>query len=449
MEQSAFRVENMPKTGPLAPAAPAELVKKRHYFTRPSAELALDHPAAHRRVTMSLGVLMRELMQIVEAFQALCAEGAAAALATVAAVQGSSYRRPGARMLIAADGRSWGGVSGGCLENDVARRGRLLIAQPSDPIVCRYETGADVEDEATLVDDVGSSSSQPGPSLGCGGRIDILIERVSAQSPGPLSALSAVLHGRRAASLATIVRVGGPQAKVRPGQRLIQVAGERAGGDVADPILHAAMLCDLEANPHHAALLRQHDLTTGGWADVLIECVRPPQALVIFGDGHDVEPLVLLARSLGWHVTVVGTRRGSLPADLFVQSGGDGADSNPALLPSDAAVVIMTHHLRRDAAVLRKLLERPPRYLGLLGPRHRTERLLVAAGDAAQACRDRLFAPVGLDIGAETPEQIALAVLAEIQAIFSGRRGGSLRDRSGPIHRPFPAHLKPSRTRRT
>ena len=393
---------------------------------------------------------MRELTQIVQAFEQLCAEGHAAALATVAAVEGSSYRRPGARMLIAADGRTWGGVSGGCLENDVARRGRLLIANPSTPVLCRYETGGDLEDEATLIDDDASSSRQPGPSLGCGGLIDILIERVWAQSPGPLPALSAAVRTRRAAAVATIVRVGGPNghAEVRPGQRLIQVAGDRADGDVVDPALHAAMLCDLENNPHLGALLRRHELAANSWADVLVERLSPPQALVIFGDGHDVEPLVLLARSLGWHVTVVGTRRRSLPVDQFVQAAGDDPTAGLAPFPADAAVVIMAHHLRKDAAVLRKLLQRPPRYVGLLGPRHRTERLLAEAGEAVAACRDRLFAPVGLDIGAETPEQIALAVLAEIQAVVCGRAGGSLRDRSGPIHRPFPAPAKSPRTRR-
>jgi xanthine/CO dehydrogenase XdhC/CoxF family maturation factor len=392
---------------------------------------------------------MRELTQIVEAFEQLCADGGAAALATVAAVEGSSYRRPGARMLVAADGRTWGGVSGGCLESDVARRGRLLIASPSLPMVCRYETGGDLEDEATLIEDEPSLSRQPGPSLGCGGLIDILIERISAQSPGPLPALSAAVRTRRAAAVATIVRVGGGNvhANVRLGQRLIQIAGDRSAGDVVDPTLHAAMLCDLETNPHPPALLRRHHLTDNCWADVLVERLLPPQALVIFGDGHDIEPLVLLARSLGWHVTVVGNRRRSLPVDQFVQAAGDDPAAGLAPLSSDAAVVIMAHHLRKDAAVLRTLLQRPPRYLGLLGPRHRTERLLAEAGEAAQACRDRLFAPVGLDIGAETPEQIALAVLAEIQAVICGRGGGSLRDRSGPIHRPFPPPVKFRRAR--
>jgi xanthine/CO dehydrogenase XdhC/CoxF family maturation factor len=387
---------------------------------------------------------MRELTQIVEAFEQLCADGGAAALATVAAVEGSSYRRPGARMLVAADGRTWGGVSGGCLESDVARRGRLLIASPSLPMVCRYETGGDLEDEATLIEDEPSLSRQPGPSLGCGGLIDILIERISAQSPGPLPALSAAVRTRRAAAVATIVRIGGGNipATVRIGQRLIQIAGDRPDGDVIDPTLHAAVLCDLESNPHLPALLRRHDLSSDCWTDVLIEHLPPPQALVIFGDGHDIEPLVLLARSLGWHVTVVGNHRRALAVDQFVQAVGDDPTAGLAPLPSDAAVVIMAHHLGKDAAVLRKLLQRPPRYLGLLGPRHRTERLLAEAGEAALTCRDRLFAPVGLDVGAETPEQIALAVLAEIQAVICGRSGGSLRDRSGPIHRPFPGPVK-------
>jgi len=375
---------------------------------------------------------MRDRLQIVEAFESLTAAGQPSALATVVSVEGSSYRRPGARMLIAGDGRTWGTISGGCLERDVARRARLFIPERQKPQIVAYETDtedAGEEDARPVMD--------PGPSLGCGGRIEILIQRITQTDPGPLAALFAVVRQRRRAANATVIRVGSTDDEaVVPGMEIMRIGDEQPHGRTNDAALNAAMLhCLQESNDSFQ--LHRHTLSRGGWADVWTEWMTPAQALAIFGDGHDVSPLVELAHMLGWHVTVIGSRplaamRRNFPqADQLICSPDDPA-SVAADLPIDAAAVIMAHNFHRDAAVLAELLRHPRAYVGVLGPRKRTACLLASAHRADE--EDNIYSPVGLDIGAENPEQIALAIVAEIQAVTAGRTGQSLRDRPGPIH---------------
>ncbi|MDP9174701.1 MAG: XdhC family protein [Planctomycetota bacterium] len=383
---------------------------------------------------------MRELIEIVAAFETLVAAGSSVALATVAAVSGSSYRRPGARMLVAGDGQTWGGVSGGCLERDVIRRARMLLVGNPDATVCCYETGDDAGDIVIPAEQI-DTAGEPGPSLGCGGQIEILIEPISISRPGPLPAMVAAARRRQKARIATVVRVGkvlGITETIKPGQRLFRIDDSEVSGTVGNSLLRNAMLHHLDDALVSTKGLSRCSIDGRGYADVLIEHIRPPQGLAIFGDGQDVGPLVELSKSLGWTVTVVGTRspaglRQRFPkADEVICLGGEEAFSSMLPLPADYAAVVMNHNLRRDVAVLRVLLNQPPAYIGILGPLRRTMRLLQATG--APPDTSRIFAPVGLDIGAETPEQIALSVVAEIQAFANGGKGGFLRDRSGPIH---------------
>jgi xanthine dehydrogenase accessory factor len=375
---------------------------------------------------------MRDRLQIVEAFESLTAAGQPGALATVVSVEGSSYRRPGARMLVAGDGRTWGTISGGCLERDVARRARLLIPEPQKPQIVAYETDAEDagEENARPVTD-------PGPSLGCGGRIEILIQRITQTDPGPLAALSAVVRQRCCAASATVIRVGSASDDaVIPGMEITRIGDDPPHGSTNDLTLNEAILHHL-LQSDNSFQLHRHSLSHGGWAEVWTEWMTPAQSLAIFGDGHDVSALVELAHILGWHVTVVGSRplaalRRNFPqADQLICSGDDPA-SAAASLPTDAAAVVMAHNFHRDAAVLAELLRHPRAYVGVLGPRKRTARLLASTGRADD--EGDIYSPVGLDIGAENPEQIALAIVAEIQAVSAGRAGQSLRERPGPIH---------------
>jgi xanthine/CO dehydrogenase XdhC/CoxF family maturation factor len=178
----------------------------------------------------------------------------------------------------------------------------------------------------------------------------------------------------------------------------------------------------------------------------LLESVAPPTALVIFGAGDDAQPLARLARELGWHVTIADPRaafatRERFPSVDAVIVGRADELVNKVMLDADSVAVVMTHHYVHDVPLLRALLKRPLAYLGLLGPKKRAEKILedfTREGVTISADeRARLHAPVGLDLGADTPEQVALSIVAEIQAVIARRDGRPLRDRTGPIHEVF------------
>lgn len=374
---------------------------------------------------------MREPRQIVDAFDELCGEGKRAALATVIAVEGSSYRRPGAQMLIAEDGRHWGGVSGGCLEKDVARRARGVI-ETGAPIMWRYDTADDEDDLAG------------GLALGCRGVIDIYFEPLSKPSPGPVPAIRSVLEHRRALSLATVVRASGALCGCL-GRHLCSSdlgrSGERANNELED-----AIRADLGEAPVGGRTAMVHYQIGDGQADVFIRHLAPPQSLVIFGSGSDVVPLLEIAKTLGWRLTVIASRSTSGARQRFASADvlhiTDTGDPLAGMaIEADAAVVVMNHSYPRDMAVLAALLGRPLRYVGILGPRQRTGRLLAQLGIESPPWN--VFAPIGLDLGAQTPESIALAIVSEIQLVLNGAGGGSMRDRPGPIHPAAHAYVPP------
>ena len=357
---------------------------------------------------------MRELLDILAAYDALIADQKCAALATVIQVEGSAYRRPGARMLIAEDGRTWGGVSGGCLERDVAQRGRGVIASDT-PFVMRYDTSDDEQ--------IGNIAT------GCGGTVEILIQPITLQTPGPMHFFARVLADRAPVTIATVVRAGGAW-------KMHEGSCTNLDADLHDwpaPVFEAAV--------QRAALSRAGVIRVDApdaTADVFVETIHPPQRLVVFGAGPDVVPVLRISKTLGWHVTIVAASASHAIADRFstadvlrmtsVDQPLAGVD-----LPADAAVVVMTHNVHRDGAILSAMPLRP-RYLGVLGPKHRTQRLL----DAAPLLRSMpdVYAPIGFDIGAEAPEEIALAIMAEIQTVLRGATGQPLRDLDRPIHAP-------------
>lgn len=370
---------------------------------------------------------MKEAAEIVASFDALCAQDKAAALATVVAVEGSAYRRPGARMLIAEDGRAWGGVSGGCLERDVIRRARGVIAS-GEPLLCRYETTDDEELNA-------------GVATGCRGTIDLLIEPLTRSAPGPLPWLARAINEREPIVLATIVEAR-PASIARKGFALAIESGN------ADPLFPAARDEVLLRTIQEAWLetdrtrthLERFQLKEGSLC-VFYERLAPPPRLVIFGGGPDAAPVVRFARELGWHVTVVVSRPATGARERFAEAQAiaiAGADDPcaDAGVDEESIVVIMTHNLSRDIRILQSLPARP-RYLGILGPRSRTDKLIAEVGDRPIVSAN-VYAPIGLDLGAQTPHEIALAIVAEIQAVLRGAAAGFLRDRPGPIHRCDP-----------
>ena len=334
-------------------------------------------------------------------------------LATVVHVEGSAYRRPGARMWIdPTTGRHIGTISGGCLEGDVARKAAWWTSQ-GDPVLRVYDTMSD-EDAAWEF------------GLGCAGVIYILLERSDA--PGTQSLLEHLDHVYRSGQpslIATVVRVS-PNSPYRTGDHFCGL------GDMPPELAEAAASAMRES--------RSRLLRIDGVAEVFLEVVTPPQRLVIFGAGHDAVPLVSSASSLGWRVTVADVRSGFTKPDRFpgaaevVTLPPTGCIDGKVTIDESTAVVCMTHNLPLDGSLLPQVLERKPRYLGLLGPWKRTERLYRAAGLEPHGAF--LHAPVGLDLGGDTPESIALSIVAEIQARLHGRAGGSLRWRRDSIHNP-------------
>ena len=335
---------------------------------------------------------MSELSDLLDAAEAMAAHGEPFALATVVATRGSTYRRAGARLLVPAEGEPIGNISGGCLEGDVARIGREVLAS-GEPRLAEFDMTAD--DDAVW-----------GYGLGCNGAIELWVEPTAAA----LESVGALRTGQGACLMITLT---GPDAG-----------------------LH-----HLETDGAAAAALR-HGTTHVKEVDgerVFLEPLLSPLRLLVCGAGHDAIPLVRQAAALGWRVVAVDVRRALLTPGRFpaaVEFASPDPEAAAATLAPDerTAAVLMNHNYLRDIAYLRSFVDAPLAYLGVLGPRGRTEQMLAQMGRPEAI--ERLYAPAGLDIGAEGPEEVAHAIVAEIMAVTRGRPGASLRDRGGPIHEP-------------
>jgi xanthine dehydrogenase accessory factor len=376
---------------------------------------------------------VKELQSIIDVYRKIEQQGTQVALATVVNVTGSAYRRPGARMLIAADGQTVGSVSGGCLERDILNQAQRVL-QCNKPRVVTYDSMSD--------DDIVWEFN-----LGCKGIVDVLIEPLPHNGKRDLLAfLADCFDHSQAGIVATLFGVEGHmQATI--GNRLMLRGQQPAIHDIGDDDLAEAIRGDSRhALERGTSTIKMYEMSTGR-ALVFIEAIQPPVPLVIFGAGHDAVPLVRFAKELGWHVTVVDPRPGhAIPtrfpfADTLIVCRPDEIYERIKIDRCTVAVV-MTHNFIHDAELLRMLLPSALRYLGLLGPTRRAQRLLHEAQETGVLLNehnlDRVYSPVGLDIGADTPEEIALAVVAEIQAVLAGRLGGALRAREGHLHEERP-----------
>ena len=345
-------------------------------------------------------------------------------LATLVRTDGSTYTKPGAHMLIAGNGEYAGLLSGGCLEGDLAEHGRSVLATGVAKLA-RYNTHGPED----LLFGLGS---------GCEGTMDILLQRLDGSNDWqPLKRLALAWRAQRAQTLVLVVQSTLPNVPAG--------AGVFAGDHQVFGLSTAAALdprtveslCRLAAAlPHqgHNQFLPQ---ALPG-IDLLALKQLPPTRLLLLGAGPDAQPVAELAAFLGWNVTVIDHRSQYAQAERFpsaaaVLDGGPRAlaalllnetvdapapEPQPAHFP---AAIVMSHHLATDRAYLQALASSGIPYVGLLGPATRRERLLVDLGDDAAALRPRLRAPVGLELGAVTPEAIALSIIAEIQAALAGR----------------------------
>ncbi|MDR5695724.1 MAG: XdhC family protein [Armatimonadota bacterium] len=372
---------------------------------------------------------MKELQEILSAWRDHQEGGEETALATIVKVSGSTYRRPGARMLLTRSGRMVGSISGGCLEGDVLEKAREVM-DSGQPRLLEYDMTADDD----LVWGLG---------LGCNGTVYVFLERVPTGRPvEPMDALAECVHKNNTLVLATIFKVEGTE-RARPGERFLLRHDGSSIRDIEDAELADYVLRDAR-DALAKGLSRGATYTLGsGTVEAFIEVVQPPLPLVVCGAGHDAIPVVRLAHALGWRVTVADSRPAYATKERFPE-----AEEVILTPPEEVAqrvpldhrtfVVIMTHNYNHDLKLLRAILPTPVRYIGVLGPRVRTERLLRELREKGMEIPEdryeKIYSPVGLNIGAETPEEIALAILAEIQAVRTGRNAGFLRDRTGRIH---------------
>lgn len=350
------------------------------------------------------------------------------AMATVVKTTGSAYRRPGARMFLYADGRREGSISGGCLEADVAERA-LKTLRTNQPIYVMYDTSG--------------ANGDVFFETGCNGAIGILIEPLTNRNAARcVKWIAECQKRRRPAVVATVYRVFGDCGAELGSRFLLHESGE-IETDISSPTLRDELLAEAQTLLDAPKAANQTVALANGGVKVLLEKLRPPVQLLICGAGQDAIPLAQSAAALGWQAVIADHREAFLTAERFPAPAALIA-TRPENLFADftpdarTVAVIMTHHAGQDRVYLRLLLASDAAYIGLLGPKRRGECLLnELRGEGFHPKLKqlaRLRSPAGLDIGAETPEEIAIALIAEIQAALTNRPGGALRERSGPIH---------------
>lgn len=372
---------------------------------------------------------MKEITDIIRSYEQALVTGKRMALATVVHVEGSSYRRPGARMLVTDDGQLTGAISGGCLEGDALRKALLAISQQKNKLVT-YDTTD--ENDTTL-----------GVQLGCNGIVHILFEPIqTADAENPVELLKKVSAKRQNAVLVTLFSLHS-RTGAQPGTCFLHLqTDDLVTCNCTEPEMYDQLLSETQAAyQRNDSFFKSFDnqSLTG-----FIEYFNTPPSLVIAGAGNDTIPLTEMASVLGWDITVVDGRSGHATRQRFPKAGKvlvSRAEDVLKYITVDewTFVVLMTHNYNYDLALLKQLLSVDAcRYVGALGPKKKLERMYAELEGMGMVISDtqkaKVYGPVGLDIGAETSEEIALSVLAEIKAVLGRRAGLSLREKLEPIH---------------
>ncbi|MEH1904862.1 MAG: XdhC family protein [Nostoc sp.] len=379
---------------------------------------------------------MNELQAILQGFESSQKSGEITFLATVVKTEGSTYRRPGAKMLITNTGRMIGTISAGCLENDVYEHTQQRMSD-GEPIVVTYDNTA-------------SEDILWGFGLGCNGIVQVLIERLEREStPNAIAFTQECFNKKHLGIIATIFAFEGA-VNVKLGSRLLLYPDGKIITDIKDPNLIPSLIADTQAAfANQKSSVKNYQLPLGS-AEVFIEVIQPPTPLVIFGAGYDAVPVAQFAQALGWEVTVVDCRANEATKERFpiacdIILSRREIVHKQVFIDDYTVAVVMTHNYLDDLEILKMLLPSPARYIGVLGPKLRTERLLedLHSQGIVYTTEElkRLHGPIGIDIGADTPEGIAIAIIAEIQAVLTNRSGNFLRNRNQPIHQCYESNL--------
>lgn len=362
---------------------------------------------------------MKEIRNILKAYDAIDKSSIECALATVVNVEESSYRRIGARMLVESTGQWTGGISGGCLEGDALKRSQLAIFKKQISTVI-YDT---MDDDA----------NQIGVGLGCNGTIKIMFSPIDyLDDNNPIEILRNILEADKEQILVQVIESS--QNVSLLGQ---SIQSEKINGEISIAKVDSHELSELI---HKTRLLQKPQVVEIQNKDdhtvkLLVEYIRPDLRVVIIGDNYDVNTMSNICLEMGWKVTIIG-RLKKLSKALFQKVHASYEYEQVGLIKVDpfTAVVFMTHDFNWDKKILPYFLDQVPTYIGMLGPKKRLEKMNLDLLDYDLLSIKNLHSPIGLDIGAESPEEIALSICSEIITVFRNRTGQFLKWREGPIH---------------
>ena len=367
---------------------------------------------------------MKEITEILKAYSEAKLTGKKAALATVVKVEGSSYRQPGARMLVTEDGSLTGAISGGCLEGDALRKALLSINQQQNKLIT-YNTSN--EDDMEL-----------GLQLGCNGIVHILFEYIDENvKNNPIHLLQQLQTERKPAVIGTLFSLK-KQAR-QDGTILFY----RENTEPIYQVDNAVELLSEAKNVIESKNTTINRIDEYNEIEALLEYIAPPVSLVIVGAGNDVQPLAKMVEIQGWEITIAegrathATKKRFPEANQIIIGKPEQVFENIAI-DDQTYFILITHNYKYDLAMLKLLLQTNCHYIGILGPKTKLNRMLDDLFNegikVTEEQLSRIYGPIGLDIGAETAEEIALSIVAEIKAMMSGKRGTSLKYKTGKIH---------------
>lgn len=370
---------------------------------------------------------MKEIKAIIEAYDQIDRSKTRAALAIVVRVEGSSFRRTGARMLVFDDGNWVGGISGGCLEGDALKRAKMAIHK-SEATLITYDTSED-------------DPHQIGVGLGCNGIIDVLFCPLDFNDPNnPVELLKRCVNANRETHyIITITDIEGELNKVKKGlcfiyqdENNLNILENKDDKNTVVEVINKQLRSEKSGS---AKIELSNDCTL----DLFIEVLHPEIHVVLMGNQYDVFPMTKLLKEIGWKVSIVAK---PLKLNYKIVALADEVKSpdefSSMLIDEHTALILMSHDFKTDKKNLPKALETASPFIGMLGPKVRAQKIWDELAEEGfkinEKDMERIYAPLGLDIGAISPEEIALSLAAGIRAAFAGRNGSFLKFRNSPIH---------------